>query len=90
MTWDGWYNHPAYSAASNLTITLWVSWEDMTDKEKIKHPKAFVTEGYLKVFEYKEAWANLWKELSTAQKNSFKSLPNFDSAIFEDITGIKF
>ena len=89
MSWDEWYNHPAYRTSCNLTITEWISWNNMTDDEKKEHPKAFVPEGYVKVYEYKEAWANLWKELSTKGKDSFKTLPNFESAIFEDITGIK-
>ena len=62
----------------------------MTDKEKKENKSAFVCRGYLKVYGYKEAWANLWKTLSDKEKNSFKTLPNFDAIIFEEITGIKF
>jgi len=90
ITWDEWYNHPAYSAAYGLIITEWVSWNNMTDEEKKNNPKAFVPEGYVKVYEYKEAWANLWKALSDSDKNSFKTLPNYDPDIFEEVTGIRF
>ena len=90
MTWNEWYNHQAYYSARNLVITDWIDWDDMTDKEKKENKSAFVCSGYLKVYGYKEAWANLWKTLSDKEKNSFKTLPNFDAIIFEDITGIKF
>jgi hypothetical protein len=89
MTWDDWYNHIAYKIALRLEITKWIDWEDMTDAEKEDKKDAYVCGGYLKVFGYKEAWANLWKTLDDKQKNSFKTLPNFDADIFEDITGIK-
>ena len=90
MTWDEWYRHPAYKSSLNLKITKWICWNDMTDYEKKDNPKAFVCEGYLKVFEYKEAWGNLWETLSEKERNLFKTLPNFDSEVFEEITGIKF
>jgi len=88
MTWDEWYDHPAYDASHRLTITEWVSWDRMTDEEKKKHPKAFVPEGYVKAYTYYEAWANLWGTMSDSEKELFKTLPNFDPEIFEEITGI--
>ena len=88
MTWDEWYNHPAYKASFSLGITDWVSWDNMTDEEKIEHPKAYVCEGYLKTYSYHDAWKNLWENLSEEQKESFKKLPNFDSEIFKEVTGI--
>jgi len=90
MTWNEWYEHPAYYASQSLNITVWVSWINMTEEEKKEKPKAFVCEGYVKTFDYHTAWANLWKTLNDNEKSSFKTLPNFDSAIFEEITGIKF
>ena len=89
MTWDEWYSCAAYSTAQDLEITKWIEWDDMTDKEKKDNSNAYVCGGYIKVFEYKEAWSNLWNTLSDEQKNSFKTLPNFDADIFEEITGIK-
>jgi len=90
MTWDEWENHPAYYASMGLKITEWINWDDMSEEEKANNSKAYVTAGRLVTYEYKEAWKNLWKELSSEEKNSFKTLPNFNSEIFEDITGIKF
>lgn len=88
MTWDEWFNNPAYDAACGLNITIWINWNELTDDEKKDNPKAYVCGGYLKVFSYHEAWANLWKTLSNKEKDSFKMLPNFDPEIFEEITGI--
>ena len=88
MTWDEWYNHPAYDASRYLKVTEWINWESMTDDKKKEYPKAFVTGGYVKVYTYHEAWANLWAKLSDSKKDSFKTLPNFDAVIFEEVTGI--
>ena len=89
MTWGDWYGHPSYYVASGLSMSDWIDWNDMTDEEKKDNKSAFVCGGYLKAYKYKEAWANLWKTLDDDEKNSFKTLPNFDASIFEDITGIK-
>lgn len=89
MTWKDWYNHPAYKAALKLNITVWIDWDNMTDEERKNNPKSYVCGGYLKVYEYKEAWLNLWNDLNESEKKSFKSLPNFDKNIFEEVTGIK-
>ena len=89
MTWDEWYNHDAYCASRRLETTKWIYWDDMTDKEKANNEKAYVCGGYLKVYEYKEAWKNLWDTLDDHDKETFSTLPNFDPDVFEDITGIR-
>jgi hypothetical protein len=88
MTWDDWYDHPARKASMRLRITEWVSSDKMTESEKESHPKASVCGGYLKTYDYKEAWANLWEELTEEERESFKTLPNFDAEVFKEITGI--
>ena len=50
---------------------------------------ASAKEGYLKTIPMKEAWANAWNNWTDENKKVFTSLPNFDAAIFEKITGIK-
>jgi hypothetical protein len=89
MTWDDWYEHPAYRASSRLEMVEWRDWDEMTESERSKNKDAETCGGYLKKHGYKEAWANLWKNLDDDEKTSFKTLPNFDASIFEDITGIK-
>lgn len=66
----------------------WVSFNDMSDEEKVQYPKAFVCDGYLKTFDYKEAWQNSFKNASKSDIALLKALPNFDTAVFFEITGI--
>ena len=69
--------------------TCWVPDDDMTNQEKQAHPEHKTTGGYLKEIPYKEAWANWWESASDEDKGKITSLPNFDSNIFYDITGIR-
>ena len=63
---------------------------DMSDAEKAEHPEAETTDGYLKrIVVGTEEVNRWWKELATKDKRTVMALPNFDSAIFEEITGIK-
>lgn len=87
-TWHDWVNSKPYQFL-NLTLTEWISYDNMSKEEKKNNPKAEINGGYLKVYEYKEAWANLWKTLTEVQKEQVQKLPNFDAEIFEFITGIK-
>ena len=90
FTWEDWYRHKVYRIVQDLfVLTDWIDWDDMSDEEKENNPDAYVNYGYLRVYTYKEAWANLWSELTDDQKELFKTLPNFDADIFEDITGIE-
>lgn len=43
----------------------------------------------LVTYDYKEAWKNFWNSINDDRKQEFLNLPNFDSKIFEEITGIK-
>ena len=90
FTWEDWYRHKVYCIVQDsFVLTDWIDWDDMSDEEKENNPDAYVNYGYLRVYTYKEAWANLWSELTDDQKELFKTLPNFDADIFEDITGIE-
>jgi hypothetical protein len=72
-----------------LAVTEWVPFFKMTDAEKKVWPKAEICDGFLKTYEYKEAWANLWKRVTAEDVAKIKALPNFDAEIFFEITGIK-
>ena len=72
-----------------FNLCQWVSFNDMSDEEKTQYPKAFVCDGYLKTFDYKEAWQNSFKNASEYDIALLKALPNFDAAVFFEITGIK-
>ena len=89
MTVRQWEQSRAYQLMGNLDPTIWVPMSIMTDKEKQENPKYETTEGYLKTITLKEAWANMWGNLSEDDKKVFTSLENFDADKFESITGIK-
>ena len=71
-----------------LPVNRWINSDDMTDTEKSEVGGWETMGGYLKTLEYKEAWAVYWKEASKEKKQRFLDLPNFDSKLFEEITGI--
>ena len=62
---------------------------DMTEEEKKAHPEAKTTGGYLKMLNDSEKLESWWNSLTKKQKAVIKAIPNFDAAIFEEITGIK-
>ena len=74
---------------SHFTLNKWVGLSSMTDQEKSDHPKCKTCGGYLKTYGYKEAWKNAWDEMIESEHESVKELPNFDSDIFYEITGVR-
>ena len=72
----------------NFFLNKWINKCDMTTKEKVENPSYKITGGYLKKYTYKEAWNNLWNEISDDEKKKIMDIPNFDSDIFKEITGI--
>jgi hypothetical protein len=89
LTVKEWENHPACKLMYSINPTIWIPMSIMNDAEKAAYPKYETTEGYLKTIPMKEAWANLWGNLTEENKKHFTTLPNFDPAIFEEITGVK-
>ena len=73
---------------SEFYVTQWVPGSDMTTQEKKDNSTFHTTGGYLKTYEYKEAWANFWAKTDQKNKDKFLKLPHFDAEVFEDITGI--
>lgn len=69
-------------------ILDWVRLRNMTDDEKTAHPESETTGGYLKKLNNSESAAIWWRLLDQRQKNIIMSIPNFDKAIFKEITGI--
>ena len=71
-----------------IKLTEWVLPENMTNEEKKENPSWETCEGYLKQREFKEACVLAWSEADSETKDKFLNLPNFDSKIFFEITGI--
>ena len=61
---------------------------DMTDEEKAAHPEAETTGGYLRKRTTADNARKWWAGLSADDQNVILSLPNFDAAIFKEITGV--
>lgn len=69
--------------------TRWVALSAMTDVEKTEHPEAVTVGGFLRKAEVSAAEINRWwRSLPSNSKEEVLSLPNFDKAIFKEITGI--
>ena len=66
----------------------YVWFDSMTDEEKAAHPEAKTTGGYLKERTTADNARKWWAGLSANDRNIIFSLPNFDAAIFKEITGI--
>jgi hypothetical protein len=73
----------------DFDVTKWIQKHQMTSQELEAHPEQKTLDGYLKTSPYKQAWAEAWKTATDEDKRRLKALPNFDAAIFEEITGIK-
>ena len=70
-------------------LTVWVSYDTATDKEKETHKKEIETcGGFLKTLEYKEAWRFAWNKASKEEHEQLLKLPNWDNEVFKEITGI--
>lgn len=69
-------------------LTKWIRSIDMTDKEKEENKSHITTGGYLKVYEYKEAWQIAWDSATDEDKELLYKLPNFDADVFKEISGI--
>lgn len=71
-----------------FSLAEWISEEKMTDEEKEANPTFFALGGYLKKYEYKEAFRKSWDAGTEQGRKAVLSLPNFDADIFFEISGI--
>ena len=70
-------------------LTVWVSHDTATDKEKEEHKKEMETcGGYLKTLKYKEAWRIAWDKVDKDHHKELLKLPNWNNEVFKEITGI--
>ena len=74
-------------------LVEWIPEKHMSPEEKEQHPEYIVTEGYLKKYDYKEAFRKSFEKAKRLpdwpeQLERLKALPNFNFKIFEEISGI--
>ena len=96
------FNKPALKSAIvsiyaipflRFDMSEWVPDCNMSQQEKEQHPEYVTTGGYLKKYEYKEAFRKSFEKAKRLpdwpeQLKRLKALPNFDAKIFEEISGI--
>lgn len=88
-TYEDWMKSDAYRILVQMPMDVltYVTWDQMTEEEKMEHPESETTGGYLKQEEManRQDW---WDSLSHRYKETILSIPNFDRDIFLEITGI--
>lgn len=89
-TYQDWLNSEARYLLNQIPgdVLEYIYFSDMTDEEKAAHPEAETTGGYLKILDNSECAVIWWRGLSDRQKAIITAIPNFDKAIFKEITGI--
>ena len=91
MTYREWLESDARWLLNQIPkdVVEWVYEEDMTDEEKAAHPTYETTGGYLKVLDESECGQLWWGRLSDRRKDIIRAIPNFDSDIFFQCTGVR-
>ena len=76
----------------SFNLTEWVNEISMTDKEKEENPSYKTTGGYLKVYDYQEAWKRSFDEQDNIEEQikQLEALPNFNYDKFVQISGIDY
>lgn len=89
-TFEQWFNCRARRLLNEIDDCPleYVYLSDMTDEEKAAHPEAETTGGYLRKRTTADNARKWWAGLSADDQNVILSLPNFDAAIFKEITGV--
>ena len=89
-TYLDWMQSNARSFLNEIpkNVVEWVYSEDMTEEEKTAYPTHETTGGYLKVLDESECAQLWWDGLPDYKKDTIRDLPNFDSEIFKQCTGI--
>ena len=64
-----------------------VSYDSMSDMEKEANPEAKTTGTFLRIVDNPDV-QNWWRSISDEDKKAILSIPNFNKAIFKEITGV--
>lgn len=70
-------------------LTEWIDKENMTDEEKQDHPEHSTTGGYLKVYDYQEAFQKSYNNAPREEQLKILTCPNFNADKFYEISGIR-
>ena len=69
-------------------LTEWICESAMSDVEKQENPSYSHIGGYLKAFDYKDAFTKSVTEASKEDRDLIRALPNFNADIFLEISGV--
>ena len=72
-----------------FNLTEWIDKDDMSEEEKKEHPEYTTIGGYLKVYDYQEAFQKSYNNATREEQLEIKNLPNFDAEKFFKISGIR-
>lgn len=91
MTYKKWWDSEARYLLNQIDSRSadWIWSRAMTNEEKAAHPEHETTGGYLKIRDNTDCCTEWWNDLSERNKNIIRSIPNFDSEKFYQITGIR-
>lgn len=87
MSLKDWYRSKYYDACTSAPFKL-TEWVEYTKEEKASGEKKAICEGHLITYTWEEAWAMWWNKLSKEAKKTIQEIPNFNTEIFKEITGI--
>ena len=73
----------------HFDLTEWINEADMSEQNKIDHPEFYCQKGYLRTYDYKEAFKRSWDNRRKGDQELLEKLPNFNWPIFTRISGIK-
>ncbi|RYL25086.1 pentapeptide repeat-containing protein [Acinetobacter piscicola] len=71
-----------------FSLTEWIFESEMSDVEKQENPSFSCTGGYLKKYDYKEAFTKSVTEASKEERDLIRALPNFNNEKFLEISGV--
>uniref|UniRef100_UPI001BC87D91 hypothetical protein n=1 Tax=Acinetobacter sp. CFCC 10889 TaxID=1775557 RepID=UPI001BC87D91 len=71
-----------------FSLTQWINESEMSDVEKQENPSFSCTGGYLKKYDYKEAFTKSVTEASKEDRDLIRALPNFNNEKFLEISGV--
>ena len=92
ITLKEWRSSNAYwilrSMPQTIDVIDFIQEYDMTEEEKESNPTYKTIGGYLKVSKSNESKQIWWDNLTEAQRNLVREIPNYDPFIFKKCTGI--
>lgn len=71
-----------------FSLVKWIDEPEMSDVEKQENPSFSRTGGYLKKYDYKEAFTKSVTEASKEDRDLIRALPNFNNEKFLEISGV--